>query len=149
MELHGLADLHDLDVEWAQLEYGTDERAVLRRLDHAAIFVLIAGSYTPIALIAMQPDFSGWGWTLFGVVWGIAIAGLVFGECTDCDPGDGYGSLTIEQILDDHIRPLGIPAYRGAMIGHIRQQFIVPVGGKVELDADAGTFRLLEPVFQG
>lgn len=50
----------------------------LRRLDHAAIFVLIAGSYTPIALIAMQPDFSGWGWTLFGVVWGIAIAGLVF-----------------------------------------------------------------------
>ena len=50
----------------------------LRRLDHAAIFVLIAGSYTPIALIAMQPDFSGWGWTLFGIVWGIAIAGLVF-----------------------------------------------------------------------
>lgn len=50
----------------------------LRRLDHAAIFVLIAGSYTPIALIAMQPRFSGWGWTLFGVVWGIALAGLIF-----------------------------------------------------------------------
>lgn len=76
------------------------------------------------------------------------IAGFVFGECTDCKPGDGYGSLTLEQIFDDHIRPLGIPAYRGAMIGHIREQFIVPVGGKVELDADAGTFRLLEPVFQ-
>ena len=77
------------------------------------------------------------------------IAGLVFGECTDCKPGDGYGSLTLEQILDDHVRPLGIPAYRGAMIGHIREQFIVPVGGEVELDADAGTFRLLAPVFQG
>ena len=77
------------------------------------------------------------------------IAGFVFGECTDCKPGDGYGSLTLEQILDDYILPLGIPAYRGAMIGHIREQFIVPVGGKVELDADAGTFRLLEPVFQG
>ncbi|WP_187775559.1 S66 peptidase family protein [Luteimonas suaedae] len=76
------------------------------------------------------------------------IAGFIFGECTDCDPGDGYGSLTLEQILDDHIRPLNIPAYRGAMIGHIRQQFIVPVGGRVELDADAGSFRLLEPVFQ-
>ena len=75
------------------------------------------------------------------------IAGIVFGECTDCDPGDGYGSLTLDEILDDHIRPLGIPAYRGAMIGHIRQQFIVPVGGRVEMDADAGTFRLLEPVF--
>ena len=77
------------------------------------------------------------------------ISGFIFGECTDCKPGDGYGSLTLEQIFDDYIRPLKIPAYRGAMIGHIREQFIIPVGGKVELDADAGTFRLLEPVFQG
>ncbi|QDA56193.1 S66 peptidase family protein [Thermomonas aquatica] len=76
------------------------------------------------------------------------IAGFIFGECSDCKPGDGYGSLTLEQILDDHIGPLKIPAYRGAMIGHIREQFIVPVGGMVELDADAGTFRLLEPVFR-
>lgn len=76
------------------------------------------------------------------------IAGFIFGECSDCDPGDGYGSLTLDQIFDDHIKPLGIPAYRGAMIGHIREQFIVPVGGKVELDADAGSFRMLEPVFR-
>ncbi|MBJ7573863.1 LD-carboxypeptidase [Luteimonas sp. MC1828] len=76
------------------------------------------------------------------------IAGFIFGECTDCNPGDGYGSLTLQEILDDYILPLGIPAYRGAMIGHIRQQFILPVGGRVELDADAGSFRLLEPVFQ-
>ncbi len=76
------------------------------------------------------------------------IAGFVFGECTDCDPGDGYGSLTLDQIFEDHIKPLGIPAYRGAMIGHIRQQFILPVGGRVELDADAGTLRMLEPVFR-
>jgi muramoyltetrapeptide carboxypeptidase len=75
------------------------------------------------------------------------VAGVIFGECTDCNPGDGYGSLTIGQILDDYLKPLKIPAYRGAMIGHIRQQFIVPVGGRVEMDADAGTFRLLEPVF--
>lgn len=76
------------------------------------------------------------------------IAGLVFGDCGGCDPGNGYGSLTLDQIFADHIKPLGIPAYRGAMIGHIREQFIVPVGGRVELDADAGTFRLLEPVFE-
>ncbi|MFT3763415.1 MAG: LD-carboxypeptidase [Pseudoxanthomonas sp.] len=76
------------------------------------------------------------------------IAGLIFGECTDCNPGDGYGSLTLPEILDDYVKPLKIPAYRGAMIGHIREQFIVPVGGQVEMDADAGTFRLLEPVFQ-
>jgi len=76
------------------------------------------------------------------------IAGFIFGHCTECDPGDGYGSLTIAQILDDYFGPLKIPAYRGAQIGHIRQQFIVPIGGRVEMDADAGTFRLLEPVFQ-
>lgn len=76
------------------------------------------------------------------------IAGFIFGECTDCTPGSGYGSLTLDQIFDDHVRPLGIPAYRGAMIGHIKQQFIVPHGGLVEMDADAGTFRMLEPVFQ-
>lgn len=76
------------------------------------------------------------------------ISGLIFGECTDCRPSGGYGWLTMDQIFDDHIKPLNIPAYRGAMIGHIKQQFIVPVGGKVEMDADAGTFRLLQPVFQ-
>lgn len=76
------------------------------------------------------------------------IAGVIFGECTDCDPGEGFGSLTLDEIFDDYFRPLGVPAYRGAMIGHIRQQFIVPVGGRVEMDADAGTFRLLDPVFQ-
>ena len=75
------------------------------------------------------------------------IAGFVFGQCTDCNPGDGYGSLTLEQILDDYIKPLGVPAYRGAMIGHVREQFIVPVGGEVEMDADAGSFRMLAPVF--
>lgn len=74
------------------------------------------------------------------------IAGFIFGECSDCSPGDGYGSLTLDEILDDYILPLKIPAYRGAMIGHIPEQFIVPVGGQVEMDAEAGTFRLLEPV---
>ena len=77
------------------------------------------------------------------------IAGFIFGECTDCTPGSGYGSLTLDQIFDDHIKPLGIPAYRGAMIGHISEQFIVPHGGRVEMDAEAGTFRMLAPVFQG
>jgi len=75
------------------------------------------------------------------------LAGFIFGECTDCDPGNGYGSLTVRQVVEDYIRPLGIPAYTGAMIGHIPRQFIVPVGGLVEMDADAGGFWLLEPVF--
>jgi muramoyltetrapeptide carboxypeptidase len=76
------------------------------------------------------------------------VAGVIFGQCTDCDPGDGYGSLSLAQILDDYLKPLKVPAYRGAMIGHLREQFIVPVGGMVEMDADAGSFRMLEAVFQ-
>jgi muramoyltetrapeptide carboxypeptidase len=73
------------------------------------------------------------------------ISGFVFGKCTDCDPGQGYGSLTIDQVLDDHIKPLGVPAWQGAMIGHTAQKFTVPVGIDAEIDADEGTIRLLEP----
>src|SRR3546814_19504190 len=78
----------------------------------------------------------------------IGIAGFSFCECSDCYPCDGYGSLTLDQIFDDNIKPLGIPVYRGALIGHILKQFIVPVGGMVELYADAGSFRMLAPVFR-
>ena len=73
------------------------------------------------------------------------IAGFVFGRCTDCDPGPGYGSLTLEEVLEDHIAPLGIPAFRGSMIGHLPEQFTLPIGGRAEMDAAAGTIRLLEP----
>jgi hemolysin III len=46
-----------------------------RTLDHAAIYVLIAGTYTPFALGAMR---GVWGWTLFGAVWSLAILGIFF-----------------------------------------------------------------------
>ena len=75
------------------------------------------------------------------------IKGFVFGQCTDCDPSSGYGNLTLDQIFDDYILPLKIPAYRGAMIGHIPRQFILPMGAKVKLDADQGTIQLEEKVF--
>ncbi|MBY6064538.1 PAQR family membrane homeostasis protein TrhA [Pseudidiomarina sediminum] len=45
-----------------------------QHMDHAAIYVLIAGTYTPFALINLRGP---WGWTLLGVVWGIAILGVV------------------------------------------------------------------------
>lgn len=74
------------------------------------------------------------------------ISGFIFGHCTNCGPDSGgYASLTLEEVLNDHVRPLGIPAFRGAMIGHIRDKFTVPVGITAEMDADAGTIRLLEP----
>ncbi|WP_225975070.1 S66 peptidase family protein [Anseongella ginsenosidimutans] len=75
------------------------------------------------------------------------LAGFIFGQCTECNPGEGYGSLTLDEILDHYIRPLDIPAYSGALIGHISRQFILPVGGSVRMDAGQGSFTLLEPVF--
>jgi len=47
----------------------------LRVLDHLAIFLLIAGTYTPFTLGALR---GAWGWTLFGVVWGLALSGIAF-----------------------------------------------------------------------
>jgi len=72
------------------------------------------------------------------------IAGFVFGKCTKCDPGEGHGSLTMEEVLSDHIKPLKIPAWSGAMIGHIDSKFTVPVGVRAEINADRGTITLLE-----
>jgi muramoyltetrapeptide carboxypeptidase len=78
-----------------------------------------------------------------------AIRGLVFGKCTDCgtegSPGGGYGSLTLDQVLADHVAPLGIPAWSGAMIGHVVDQWTLPVGVEVEIDASRGALRMLEP----
>jgi hemolysin III len=50
-------------------------RARLKVLDHAAIYLLIAGTYTPFALGALR---GGWGWSLFGITWGLAVAGVLF-----------------------------------------------------------------------
>jgi hemolysin III len=50
-------------------------KRVLRVLDHAAIYLLIAGSYTPFLLVSMR---GVWGWTLFGIVWGMALLGMAF-----------------------------------------------------------------------
>jgi muramoyltetrapeptide carboxypeptidase len=71
--------------------------------------------------------------------------GFIFGSCTDCGPGEGYGALTLEQVLDDHIKPLGIPSWFGSMIGHIPMKFTMPVGLKAQVDAEKGTIQLLEP----
>jgi len=72
------------------------------------------------------------------------ISGFVFGKCSKCGPGDGYSSLTLEQVLDDHIKPLGIPAWYGSMIGHISEKFTMPLGVKAEIDAKLGRISLLE-----
>ena len=53
----------------------TRARRVFQILDHAAIFLLVAGTYTPFTLVTLRGP---WGWTLFGIVWGLAVFGIVF-----------------------------------------------------------------------
>ena len=52
-------------------------KKVLRVLDHCTIYLLIAGSYTPLALCALRGVNPKMGWTLFGVVWGAAVIGII------------------------------------------------------------------------
>lgn len=75
------------------------------------------------------------------------VAGVAFGQCTNCrNPGEPYGNFTLPEVMDHHFRPLGVPAFQGAWIGHIAGQASIPVGIPAQIDADAGTIRVLEPV---
>jgi len=62
------ATLHRAD--WSPRAFGW-----LRRADHAMIFAFIAGTYTPFTLVTLR---GGWGWSLFSIVWALAMAGIVF-----------------------------------------------------------------------
>jgi hemolysin III len=61
---------------FSTLYHSTRGRAkpILAKLDHAAIYLLIAGSYTPFTLVTLR---GAWGWTLFGMIWGLAMLGIV------------------------------------------------------------------------
>ncbi len=48
---------------------------VLQIVDHCCIYLLIAGTYTPFTLVVLR---GSWGWTLFGLIWGLALAGILF-----------------------------------------------------------------------
>ncbi len=52
-----------------------EEKHRLKVFDHVSIYYLIAGTYTPVALVGLRGT---WGWTIFGVIWGLALAGTVF-----------------------------------------------------------------------
>ena len=72
------------------------------------------------------------------------IRGFVFGTCSECGPGEGFASLTPEEIFKDHIGSLGVPAWTGAMIGHGHAQWTLPVGARVSIDTAAGTITMNE-----
>ncbi len=75
------------------------------------------------------------------------LAGVVFGQCTDCVArgAEGYGGFTLTQVLKHHLGRLGVPAFQGSFFGHIADQYVLPVGVNAQIDADAGTIKLLGP----
>ncbi len=73
------------------------------------------------------------------------LAGVVLGAFTNCTPGEGYGTLTLDEVFDDYFKPLNVPVYSGASFGHIKRKFTLPVGLEAEIEANAGTLRLLQP----
>lgn len=64
--LYGFSALHHA--------HGGRQGTLLQRFDHYAIYLLIAGTYTPFTLVTLR---GAWGWSLFGIIWGLAVAGIV------------------------------------------------------------------------
>lgn len=99
-------------------------KRVLQRLDHAAIYLLIAGSYTPLLLVTLRGPT---GWTFFGIVWGIAIAGC-----------------TLEFVAGRRWRRLSLVAYlaMGWISVLIFKQIVenLPAGGVTLLVAGGATY---------
>lgn len=73
------------------------------------------------------------------------LSGVVLGAFVDCKPGKGHASLTLDDLFDDYFRALNIPVFRGAQFGQVARQFTLPIGLPVEMDAGAGTLRMLGP----
>ena len=70
----GLILLYTFSSLYHLLNVGQTATRVLRKFDHIMIYVLIASTYTPICL---GPLRGGWGWSIFGIVWGLAIIGII------------------------------------------------------------------------
>ncbi|MES2761210.1 MAG: LD-carboxypeptidase [Bacteroidota bacterium] len=73
-----------------------------------------------------------------------SISGLVFGKCAKCLAEEPLKSFTFHEVILQHIQPLGIPAFYGAMIGHIENKLTLPLGINASIDAEKGTISLNE-----
>lgn len=71
------------------------------------------------------------------------VAGVVFGQCRNCDR-ESPDDFSLEELFRQHTRDLGVPVFMGAAIGHVSPKLTVPLGVEAEIDAEAGTIRLLE-----
>ena len=72
------------------------------------------------------------------------LAGVAIGLFTDMRKGAEGGTRSFEEVLREYLEPLGVPAARGFPIGHVDDQWTLPIGARARLDANAGTLSLLE-----
>ncbi|WP_045212384.1 PAQR family membrane homeostasis protein TrhA [Desulfonatronovibrio magnus] len=89
-------------------------KQLCRILDHSAIFILIAGTYTPFTLVNLRGP---WGWTLFGLIWGLAVLGIILSAVSQCRKtaislvlyvGMGWVIVVAAKPLLDSVQPGGI-----------------------------------------
>jgi muramoyltetrapeptide carboxypeptidase len=73
-----------------------------------------------------------------------SISGFVFGKCAKCLAEEPLKAFTFHEVILQHIQPLKIPAYYGAMIGHIENKLTIPLGISAMMDADKGILSLEE-----
>jgi muramoyltetrapeptide carboxypeptidase len=73
------------------------------------------------------------------------LAGVAIGLFTDMRKGAEGGTCAFDEVLRDYFEPLGVPAARGFPVGHVDDQWTLPIGARARLDAEAGTLSLLEP----
>jgi muramoyltetrapeptide carboxypeptidase len=72
------------------------------------------------------------------------ISGFIFGKCVKCDAEEPQKAFLLKEVLEQHIKPLGIPAFYGAMIGHIENKYTIPIGIEAEIDAEKNSIKLLD-----
>jgi len=88
-------------------------KQLFQALDHCGIYLLIAGTYTPFTLVTLRGP---WGWTLFGLVWGLALAGIIF-----------------RVVFGGRYRPLAVASY--VMLGWLCVVAVKPILELVPLGA--------------
>ena len=72
------------------------------------------------------------------------LAGVVLGYFTDCEPEEGDDSLSLDEVFEDYLTPLGIPVARGLRSGHERPNLSLPLGAAVRLSSGSADLALCE-----
>ena len=101
-------------------------KKVFQVIDHCSIFLLIAGTYTPIALCSLRSQKAWVGWTVFGVIWGLAALGITQFD-RPCDVQALLDDMLSRNGVDDRaLREADIPCNRsmGMRISHRRRSIL-------------------------